>query len=226
MIMSADEKKYSHIIWDWNGTLLDDVDVCVEVLNVILTRYGKTLIDRRIYCEHFDFPVKGFYEKIGFDFSVESFPEVADIYVKGYEQRRFECDLFSRCRDIIEALRQKGMSQSILSAYHQDRLDEFVEKTGLDKLFRVVAGRNDYFAETKVDIGRQVMDSLGISPGEVLIIGDTVHDYEVADALGTDCVLLSCGHNSKERLVRTGAAVADSHDSLAELLNLTDIAGE
>ena len=66
-------KKYRYIFWDWNGTLLDDVWLCVDIINYMLIKRGKSEITQSQYREIFDFSVKGYYKKAGFDFKTEPF---------------------------------------------------------------------------------------------------------------------------------------------------------
>ena len=54
------------------------------------------------------------------------------------------------------------------------------------------------------------MQENGVSPDEVLFIGDTVHDKEVADSIGCECILVAKGHQSKEVLSLSGAVIADT----------------
>ena len=59
---------------------------------------------------------------------------------------------------------------------------------------------------------------MSYNPAEVVMIGDTVHDFEVAQAMGTDCILISNGHNSRERLEKTGVLVLDSLEEVIGIL--------
>ena len=58
----------------------------------------------------------------------------------------------------------------------------------------------------------------GFDPGQALMVGDTVHDWEVARALGVRCVLCSAGHQPAHTLRATGAAVISSLSQLNECL--------
>ena len=61
------------IIWDWNGTLLSDVDACVKAMNIMLDKRKMGSIDIEFYKEKFTFPVKDYYVALGFDFNKESY---------------------------------------------------------------------------------------------------------------------------------------------------------
>ena len=209
--------KYKHIIWDWNGTLLDDAWLCVEILNRMLTRRGMKTTTLTQYQADFDFPVIDYYVKLGFDFAKESFDDIAREYICAYESQRSRCHLRDGAVDIIKTLKAKDVLQSVLSASQRSSLVEVLELFGLTDFFENVAGLNDYYAHSKLDIGRNLMKNLAAGRKEILLIGDTTHDYEVACELGLDCLLVPAGHQSKERLLACGAKVCDSLDEIFQV---------
>ena len=202
--------KYKHIIWDWNGTLLDDAWLCVEILNQMLARRGMKTTTLSEYQIYFDFPVINYYIKLGFNFERESFDDVAREYIGVYESQCRRCRLREGAVDIIKQFKAKGFSQSVLSASQESLLVEVIEFFGLKSFFENIAGLDDYYAHSKIDAGRKLSENLAAGGGQMLLIGDTTHDYEVACQMGSDCLLLPVGHQSKERLVACGARVCDN----------------
>ena len=207
-------QKYRHVIWDWNGTLLDDAWLCVEILNETLRRRNEQPVTHERYEKEFGFPVRDFYQRLGFDFSVESFEALADEYISKYDERRFECKLQDHAISVLRRCLDRGFIQSILSAYHQTRLEDMLDFFDLRPLFTHVMGLDDFCANGKIHQGIRLIEESGSGPREALLIGDTIHDYEVAQEIGADCVLFVGGHNSKERLQSCGVPV---FDSLAQL---------
>lgn len=129
--MNLPAKPYAHIIWDWNGTLLDDAPICVQVLNRVLAKYGKPPTTLARYRAQFGFPVEDYYRRLGFDFSVESYDAVADDYIALYRLRQFECPLHDGVPEVVDHCLRAGITQSILSAYQHDLLTEAVRHFGL-----------------------------------------------------------------------------------------------
>jgi phosphoglycolate phosphatase len=209
--------KYKHIIWDWNGTLLDDAWLCVEVINRILTAKGMKTTTLSEYQEHFDFPVVNYYMKLGFDFGVSGFDEIARQYIRDYESQLGRCRLQDGAVAIIEKFRDEEFCQSVLSACQLNSLNSALEAFGLKTFFESIAGLDDYYAHSKVDIGKKLLKNIGASPEKVLLIGDTTHDYEVSRQMGIDCVLIPAGHQSKRRLLACGAKVCDSFKELYQM---------
>lgn len=210
--------RYHHLIWDWNGTLLDDVHTCVEVLNTLCRQYQKGPTTYAYYRQEFDFPVERFYETLGFDFSRESYQQVAEDYIALYTQRQQACPLHAHTQATLEKCRTLGLDQSILSAYHQSLLQDIVRHFGIADYFDQIAGLSDLHAKSKVEVGRELIQRIKVNPSKTLLIGDTTHDYEVAQALGTDCVLIHNGHQAPERLQACGTPVLDSLNQIPDWL--------
>jgi len=208
--MSVRLSHYRHILWDWNGTLINDVPQCVSVLNEMRRRRGMAPISLEKYRRLLTFPVRRFYEQLGFDFASEAYERVADEYIAGYDKHWPLCPLQPGARDAVSLIAKARIGQSVLSAYQQQRLEEAVRYFGLSEFFDRLVGLDDHYAHGKQESGRDTMRQLGLAGHEVLFIGDTMHDWEVAQAIGADCVLFSCGHQDKERLESCGVTVVDS----------------
>jgi phosphoglycolate phosphatase len=212
--------KYKHIIWDWNGTLLDDAWLCVEVLNSMLKCRRMKVTTLGQYQKEFDFPVFNYYVKLGFDFAKENFDNVAKEYIAAYNSQYRKCSLRSGISDFIKSLKAAGVSQSVLSASQQTYLSDALEKYELKHLFENVSGLDDYYAHGKVDAGRKLLKNLHVSGKDILLIGDTTHDFEVSRELGADCLLLAAGHQSRERLEACGAKVCNDLNEAYSRLNV------
>lgn len=191
---------YRHVIWDWNGTLLDDLDLCVELINGILGRNGLPTVDRAGYHAEFNFPVRDYYRRIGLEVEGQGFERLSAEFIGGYEQRRLECGLHDGALEALAAVEAAGLTQSILSAYRQETLQEIVAHFGLTARFIRLNGLSDIYAHGKIELGRRWLRELGLPPADVLLIGDTLHDAEVARELGVDCALVAGGHHPESRL--------------------------
>jgi len=211
--------QYKHAIWDWNGTLLNDTWLCVEVLNGLLARRGRRPITESDYRANFGFPVIRFYEYLGFDTDVDSFDRVSQEFIGDYEARWFEeCILHPDAQTVLKSMSDLGLSHSVLSAAKQEALDAGIVHYGIRDHFLGLAGTDNIYAEGKIGRGREWMEQLPWAPEEVVMIGDTLHDLEVAEAIGSDCILVAHGHHSPERLTATGKPVVHSLRELVDLL--------
>jgi phosphoglycolate phosphatase len=213
-------KKYKHVIWDWNGTLFNDAELCHSIINGLLKRNKIEEISLLKYKEIFGFPIEDYYKKAGLDFNIIPFEILGKEFMDEYENRKFESTVFTEALQILEIIYTSGITQSILSAYHQDSLNEIINYFGIRNYFNGLIGLDNIYASSKVEQGRRWMKELGHKRGEVVLIGDTLHDFEVSDEIGADCILVSSGHQSKKRLLKCGVPVFEDLNLLKlEILN-------
>lgn len=214
------KSKYKHIIWDYNGTLVDDTWLCVEIVNEFLVREGKSPIDEDIYRQKYDLPVIDFYREIGFDLEKTSYHQISTEFIEIYDRRRFECSLQPGIREVLGKIYDGGIPQSVLSAYQQHRLEEALEYYGLTEMFKHIAGLGDYYAHGKVNIGQKLVSSLDCPPIQAVIIGDTTHDYKVARKSGADCILLETGHHTRDKLSTCPVKIIEHPTLITNFLDL------
>lgn len=206
------------VIWDWNGTLLDDAEVCRAVMNRMLVRRGLPPIGNMArYREIFTFPVRDYYALAGIDLSAESFDDLAEEYMSDYRASSKGCGLMPGAAETLDALNAMGAAQVLASASRQDDLERQVAERGLSGKFRAILGVSDQLGGGKAGLAAGYLRRNGIDPADALFVGDTVHDWETAASIGSPCVLIAAGHQSMERLAATGAVVLDDVRQLSEL---------
>ena len=199
LIPHLEHKK--HIIWDWNGTLLNDVDFCIEIISTMLSEYGLPTIDKIEYLERFRFPIIEYYEEIGFDFDHVPFPDLSHHFISRYKAgMETRTSLYDGAREILAQLSQRGISSSILSAANERDLVQTLERYEIRHHFVEVFGLSDHHATSKLQRGVELMAALELAPESLILIGDTNHDLEVAAAMGIEVLLVSGGHQGEERL--------------------------
>ena len=208
--------KYKHVIWDWNGTMFNDIELCVNVGNNLFRRKNIPEISIEKYKSIFTIPVKEYYVAAGFNFEEESFEIVGKEWMDEYEERKLECSLHLDLVPFMEKLKQKGIKQSVLSAYKQDNLEKILDHFDLKRYLENIVGLDNIYAASKLDLGKKLIKSIGLKAGETLLIGDTVHDYDVATAMGSDCILIANGHQTFETLSKTGTKVYNSINEFRE----------
>ncbi len=206
-----------HIIWDWNGTLLDDLDLCLGAINNLLNNRGMNTISRNTYLDIFGFPVIDYYLELGFDFSKEPFEDISSEFINAYEAGRPSCSLMDGSVGILQLLQENGISQSILSASKKSYLDLAVIEYKVQDYFIMVEGLDNHHAAGKLSLAREHLPKLAIPSHSILLIGDTLHDADIAQQLGLRCCLIPNGHHSKQRLEKSTATIVDSLDLLKKI---------
>lgn len=207
-----------HIIWDWNGTLLDDRWLCIEAINQLLAERKLPLLSQERYLEIFDFPVKDYYERAGFDFTKEPFEDPAMEFISIYRSRKLECTLHEGAGSVILDLASRGYQQSLLSASEEELLLEMIRHFGIAERLFPITGLDNHFASGKMELARTHLAKLAFSSDEIMMIGDTCHDHQVADMLGISCILFTGGHFPSSRLMACNGLLANHLTEIPDLL--------
>ena len=210
--------RYHTVLWDWNGTLLDDVELSLSVVNDILNDHGLTPLGRSRYLQIFDFPVQLYYERAGMDFSQVSFDAISDVFCRNFERRFCEADLFPTAADTLQSIKAVGLSQYVLSNTEHAALGRMLARYGLTEVLDGFQGNGDELARGKIGSGHQLLARHAIDTGGTVLVGDTFHDLEVAEALGVDCLLVSTGHHAHDRLTGLGYPVCLSLEQVSRRL--------
>ena len=209
--------KYTHIIWDFNGTIFDDLLPGIKSTNIMLKKRGIPEIpDVDSYRRVFGFPVKDYYEKIGFDFSRESYDDLAIEWVNLYLENTKGAGLMPGVREALEYFKSIGLRQMVLSACESEMLNAQLKDLGVYEYFDCVIGLDNIHAGGKGALAKKWREE---NPDVcALFIGDTIHDAEVAAIANSECALYLGGHQDRERLEKCGR-VFEKFDEIKDFLN-------
>ena len=175
--------KYQYVFFDFNGTILDDVDLCLNLLNEMLNMKSLPSVSKKKYQEIFTFPIISYYKKAGFTFEDYSFEELASYFIKKYQPLSLKCQLYPGLIELLDYLKANKVKLVVLSASKLSNLKEQIHHLGLEPYFDFVLGIDDIYAKSKLEIAKNFFLKKEIDPHKCLFIGDTIHDYEVATTL-------------------------------------------
>lgn len=212
--------KYKYVIWDFNGTIVDDTLLSLNSINKVLKKRSLPRLKgkedlQKIFC----FPVKEYYRKLGMDFSVEPYEIPADEWVKEYTAGMFSCPLTDGIENILQKIDKSSTKQIILSASEKDMMMSQLKRLGIADLFDEILGCDNVYAGGKAHIAAEWIEHMGrekVFPA--VMIGDTDHDFDVAKTLGCDCVLYSGGFMSEERLRKFSVPVFGKFSEIEEYI--------
>lgn len=207
--------KYKHIFWDWNGTLLDDALAACNAVNVMLDNRKLPRITFGQYRDYIDVPIVRFYEKV-MDMSKESMELLSVEFNSLFRSFLSESPLSLGAKEVLSAFSSLGIKQYIFSSSENKHIEPFLQKCEIEKYFISVIGASDCYVGSKAERTRAFLVQNGIDPNEAVFVGDMVHDCDVASFIGSDCILVSAGHQSEKALLQTGREVVSS---LPELYN-------
>lgn len=209
-------KEYKNLVFDFNGTLVNDVDICFNILNEMLTLTGHPTVDMNTYLHIFTFPVYDYYLKAGFDLKgKDDFGKLAD-YFTGHYLHGFPS--LKTYPEVIPTLKKYYGNKRlfILSATREDLLEKQVDILGISSYFDDIIGIRNIYASSKIKTAEEYFGTHPeIRMNETLFIGDTLHDDEVAKDLQADSVLVAKGHQAKDVLTKDPKHIV--LDSLSDL---------
>lgn len=211
--------RYKNIIWDYNGTIVDDARLAVDAENIVLKSYGLPEIDLEYYLRECEMPIVGFYRKIFPNFDSYDFAEIAERFLNNYDMLFPMAGVFPETAEMIRSLHSEGYRQAVISGFETGRLKKSLAGFGLADYFEFMSGSDDIDCGDKSDRAVIVCGKYGFAPKETLFIGDMYHDCETAQKVGSDCVLIAKGHQGAEVLRKYGVTVLDSAKELAEYLD-------
>ena len=206
------------IIWDWNGTLLDDNHASLSALNAILSRRGLETVGLDHYRKNFAFPVRYFYESLGVKIECEDWDALAQEYHDAYHE--CELRLAADAKDALELVRGSGVTQAVVSAMREDYLVSDMDRFGIRPFFEAVLGTNNLDGCSKLSRIRDYVASAGAGE-EYVVIGDSLHDKEVADAIGARCVFYGGGSHDPSRLNGLAPVAMSLTDAVEAALRLS-----
>ena len=197
------------VLWDWNGTLLDDLTYAIGVRNRTFPAFGLPRIGSVAeYHRQFTFPVRRYYERAGV--TDETFVAVAHAWMAEYVRGFDAVPLHGDAVETLARFAAAGVRQAVLSATRRDMLESQIARFPIRAYFTDVLGLSDIYARSKEAVGLDYLARCGVPAASTLMIGDTLHDAEVARAMGTGCVLVARGHQSRETLLTAGVPVMDT----------------
>ncbi len=199
--------------------MLDDTLAGMNAVNAMLLARGLPTIDLTCYRDTFGFPVRNFYQKVGFRLDTENWDAMADEF-----HRHFLADttirLHSQTYATLNQLSDSGITQSVLSASEQSILEKKLSEYKLSHFFDHVYGVDNLYGHSKLEIGRALLKAIELPLAEIILIGDSLHDHEVAQHLNVGCLLIDQGHQSRKRLLESAAPVLSDLSELPEWLNI------
>ena len=198
--------KYDIIIWDFNGTIIDDLELCREIINRMLQQYQLPLLSKAKYRNIFRFPIEQYYNKTGVT-AFASFAFLAKRFNEEYAAGVKKLNCFPDVKEAIITLYQNNIKQLVLSASRKDDLVKQMTELGLKDYFSDLLGISDILASGKEELALKWLHDNNAVNKRILVIGDTEHDFEIAQLLAADCLLIARGHVSEKRLIKTGATV-------------------
>lgn len=206
-----------NILFDFNGTIIDDVDLCLKLLNQMLIKRNHLPVSKERYLEIFTFPVIEYYKLAGFKFPEDDFDELATFFINEYKRQNVTCPLYPNVIRTLNYLISKNIKLAIVSASEKNLLLSQLEQYGIKNYFFGISGLDSINADSKIESAKKFINKNNLNLSKTIFVGDTLHDADVALTLGIPCILIASGHQCKKVLNQSNAVILDD---FGELINI------
>lgn len=216
----------AHVIWDWNGTLLDDFPAIVAAVNAVLGELGEQRIEPDDYRDHYTRPVHLFYERLlGRPVEPAEWDRIDHSFHTAYRARMHAAPLARNGLQALHRVADAGWSQSLLSMLRHDELMSALERRGVAEHMLHVEGLRGGGGDRKAPHMARHLEHVARLRSELrgqtcVVIGDSLDDARAAKEVGVRCVLYDGGSHHRVELEQAGVPVAGD---LLEALTLAEI---
>ncbi|WP_238161236.1 HAD family hydrolase [Kribbella antibiotica] len=212
--------KISHVVWDWNGTLLHDNEIVLAAVNEVFVGLGGTAITWPDWQAAYTRPMRVSYETVlSRSLTEPEWAQVDKLYHDRYDALLAKSGLAEGTLDVLLGVAESGRTQSLLSMWFHDRLTPTIDEYGLAPHFTRVDGLvAEVGGGSKAESLVRHLEAQRLDPADVVLIGDVVDDADAARAAGAGSILVSTGAMSREALEATGSLVTDSIQEAVALL--------
>ena len=208
---------YDYCVWDFNGTILDDVELGMNSVNELLNAQDLPCIScREEYRKRFDFPIIEYYKDLGFDFEKRPYEVLAEEWIELYLKNLHIAPMFPGVLAALDFFDSRGVKQTILSASERKMLIGQLEGLGISDRFEEILGIDNIYGDSKLSLALEWRKRHPDS--KVMFIGDTTHDCQTAKILGADCYIVSAGHQCAEKFEGADAKIFTTLEALIEYL--------
>lgn len=208
----------SHLVWDWNGTLLDDLAIVIEAVNRTIGVFGLSPVTADDYRDHYTRPVRQFYDRLfGRIVGDEEWLRLNTGFHDAYFELAHQVDLAPGARQAIDHLERSGWTQSLLSMSPQDWLDGIVRRLEIHDRFEIVDGLSGPTGGLKAVHLEEHLEQLGVEGSAAVVVGDTPDDVAAARHVGARAILFHGGSHHMEVLDAEGVPIAETIEEAVRL---------
>ncbi len=207
--------RFDCVIWDWNGTLIDDAHVGCEAVNDMMDELERPRIEMSDYYHYMRDGMGHYYDYLFYP-DKAPFDKLVELFSKYYDIRIKKASLHNGAEKVLSELRDMGIVQAIVSSSHKDKVRRDASVFGIEGYFDEILGADDLLIGSKTERARLYLERKNIDPKRVLVVGDMTHDRETADGIGAEYVIIPKGHQSAEVLLSKGIKMISDISDIIE----------
>lgn len=195
--------KYRLIVFDWDGTVIDSHSAIAECMREASRELGLPVPERSRATHVIGLGLHDAMRIVAPDLPAQRYPEYIEAYRRNFLAREDTMQPFPGMRELLDFL---ALDSTLAIATGKSRrgLDRALKATGLERHFRASRCADETHPKPHPAMLHELMAQLDFPAAEVLMIGDTSHDLQMASAAGVDAVAVSYGAHPREGLLACG----------------------
>ncbi len=214
-------KRYDAVVFDWDGTVMDSTHTIVTAIQSACTDVGLPVPDASQASWVIGLSLESALYHCVPELTAEQLPLFLDRYRFHFLQRDPEIKLFDGIVGLLEVLRTRQVVLGVATGKSRVGLDRVLGTTQLQNHFDTTRCADESFGKPHPGMLLEIMDELSLRPEQVLMVGDTSHDIQMATSAGMDSMAVTYGAHDKRTLLEAEPTVMVSsvHEMQAWLLD-------
>jgi phosphoglycolate phosphatase len=211
---------YDLVIFDWDGTLMDSTRLISTSLQSACRDVGCAVPTEEEALYVIGLNMTDTFARVVPGLDEDGRRRLAERYRHHFLAREDEAPLFEGVREMLFELRGRGRRLAVATGKARRGLDRALDATGLKPWFEATRCADEGFAKPHPGMLLVLLEMTGVDPARALMVGDTIHDLELAANAGVDAIAVSYGAHGEELLATRpararGSAVKELHGWLA-----------
>ena len=213
------ERRYTLVVFDWDGTLIDSAGIIVECIQDASREMGLTVPERERARHVIGLGLHDSLRHAVPDLPRERYRDFADRYRRHFLARESSMSLFEGVPRLLAGLHERGVLLAVATGKSRAGLDRALAASGLGAYFCASRCADETHPKPHPAMLLELMQELDAEPERVLMVGDTSHDLEMARNAGVDAVAVGYGaHPEHELRALAPRACVASVDELVQWL--------
>lgn len=193
-------RNYRLVVFDWDGTLLDSAGAIVACMRAAAIDLGLPPPDEKIARHVIGLGLHDALSQAMPGVPSSEYQRVAERYRHHYLAQDHELSLFAGARELVEELSKTGCLLGVATGKSRLGLNRALETSGLKRYFHATRCADECSSKPAPDMLWEIMDELDTVPEQTLMIGDTIHDLQMAKNAGVGALAVGYGAHSREVL--------------------------
>lgn len=187
---------FRNLIFDWSGTLVDDLGPVLDATNAVLAAYGRATLSREEFRREFRLPYREFYDEYVPGVPLE---ELEHVFRAAFAESQSPVTVLPHAREKLEWCGEQGIRAFVLTSMDAEAFRGHLEEFGVSHLFEATyAGVLD-----KRKVIGELIERHRLDPAETAFIGDMAHDIETARHGGVTSVAVLTGYTAAATLAES-----------------------